>query len=114
MVRFHEEGYAKITEGLYRFRTLDGDASTFYGLIVNDDDLLITTGHSLACTRSRVDSIPCRLLDGQHQGICLWKDLIFGLTWNLEPFTTVFDNSVVYRDFPSAANEVQRSIRGSK
>jgi hypothetical protein len=51
------------------------------------------------------------LSDGQNQSICLRKDLIFDLPWDLEPFTTVFDNSVVYRDSARAADEKHRGSR---
>ena len=61
-----------------------------------------------------IDGIPCGLLEGQHQGIRLWKDLIFHLSRNLEPFAAIFDNSVVYGDFASSANEAQRGSRGFK
>ncbi len=58
-----------------------------------------------------LDGIAGGLLDRQHQGICLGKDLIFDLTRNLEPFTAIFDNFVVYRDFAGAADEVQSGSR---
>src|SRR5208282_2365328 len=59
-----------------------------------------------------VDRMGLGLSDGQNQGICLRKDLIFDLPWDLEPFTTVFDNSVVYRDSASAADEEHSRSRG--
>ena len=62
----------------------------------------------------RFDGILVRLLDRQHQGIRLGKDLILDSAGNFEPFAAIFNEVAIYGDFAGSADEAQRDGRVSK
>ena len=45
------------------------------------------------CSFSRFAPIPCHPLDGQHQGVGLWKGLILDVAGNFEPLATIFNEA---------------------